>query len=162
LPEGEASAPCELAGSFKDFELVGNILSIPMEYYTYTQGAHGISITAFLNYDISTGKEIVIKDIFLEDPNYLQLISDYAKNELMVKLVDGENPMSDASWVKDGIKPVQDNYEGNIGFSQEGIVVVYQPYQVAAYAAGPQTVLVPYDAVAGIIDPDGLLKDFPK
>jgi hypothetical protein len=40
--------------------------------------------------------------------------------------------------------------------------ITFDPYQVAAYAAGPQNVLVPFSALKEIIKPDGIVTQFVK
>jgi hypothetical protein len=40
------------------------------------------------------------------------------------------------------------------------LLITFDEYQVAAYAAGPQTVVVPYSELKGLIDPQGALGNF--
>ncbi|MFS8085155.1 MAG: RsiV family protein, partial [Acidobacteriota bacterium] len=46
------------------------------------------------------------------------------------------------------------NYKAWV-ITKKGLWIVFDPYQVASYAAGPQTVLVPYSVLKDIIKPDG-------
>jgi hypothetical protein len=53
-----------------------------------------------------------------------------------------------------GAGPRADNYRAwNI--TRKGLWITFDPYQVAAYAAGPQNILVPYSVLKDIIKPDG-------
>jgi hypothetical protein len=49
-----------------------------------------------------------------------------------------------------------------LAITKKGLWITFDPYQVAAYAAGPQTVLVPYSALKDIIKPDGPVATFAK
>jgi hypothetical protein len=53
-----------------------------------------------------------------------------------------------------GAGPRADNYRAwNI--TKKGLWITFDPYQVAAYAAGPQYILVPYSVLKDLIKPDG-------
>ena len=61
----------------------------------------------------------------------------------------------------DGAKPTPENYAvWNI--SAEGLVITFNEYQVAAYAAGPQEVVIPFAALKDILDPQGPLNTFKE
>jgi hypothetical protein len=46
--------------------------------------------------------------------------------------------------------------------SAEGLVITFNEYQVAAYAVGPQVVVIPFTALKDISDPRGPLTTFTK
>ncbi len=69
--------------------------------------------------------------------------------------------MMDEEMMKSGASPRADNYRA-VSITKKGLWVTFDPYQVAAYAAGPQHVLVPYSALKDIIKPDGPVAAFAK
>lgn len=135
----------------------GKILSVRLETYMYTGGAHGDTVVEFINYDLQSGEKFDWRDTFVSDSDYLVRIAEYAKTELRQKLLEGEYTMTEEEWIETGSMPSPENYNTNVGFSEDALLVVYQSYQVAPYALGQITVLIPYDKLRGIVDSEGLL-----
>jgi hypothetical protein len=162
---------CEYDITFDSFDTVADkLLSIKMEYYQFTGGAHGGTQFEYLNYNLETGEKINWQDVFKKDSNYLQVISDYSKIQLKKQLLQGQESMSDEKWITEGTKPNPDNYNTNVGFYSEsskaaenrGLSVTFQQYQVAAYAQGPVEIVVPYTELRDVIDANGLLGKLVK
>jgi hypothetical protein len=124
------------------------------EEYYMAGAAHPSHQIVSLVYDLEKGQDVTLEQLFLPNSNYLQVISDYCKTEL------GKRDIAfDAQ--QRGADPTKENYAiWNI--SADGLVITFNEYQVAAYAAGPQTVVIPYAALKGIIDPQGPLTDAAK
>ena len=66
-----------------------------------------------------------------------------------------------ADSLETGAGPHADNYRA-WAITKKGLWITFDPYQVAAYAAGPQYVLVPYSALKDIIKPDGPIGNFAR
>jgi hypothetical protein len=64
--------------------------------------------------------------------------------------------MADPSWIEEGAGPNGDNF-ARWALVEEGLILFFDPYQVAPYAAGPQVVTIPRAALAGVAAPDGPL-----
>ena len=62
---------------------------------------------------------------------------------------------------EEGAAPTADNYS-NWNVTKKGLLIPFPAYQVAAYAYGPQTVIVPYSALKDIVRPDGALRKSAK
>lgn len=122
-----------------------NIVSISFLLSEYTGGAHGNFATETLNFDLKSGKEIKLADLFQPGAKYLKKLSDYSINDLKTRL--GE--MSDEEWIKNGASENAENF-GSWNLTKKGLMINFDPYQVAAYAAGPQTVIIPYSELSGI------------
>ena len=65
----------------------------------------------------------------------------------------------DLSPFLEGAAPTPENYK-SWNMQPDGLRITFDPYQVAAYAAGPQTVFVPYSELGDIMRPDGPLGAF--
>jgi peptidoglycan-N-acetylglucosamine deacetylase len=102
---------------------------------TYTGGAHGLETNKTFSFT-EAGKLINWKDLFTDSDKGLDLISTYVQNELQVRNI------SNKDWILEGAGPTEDNYQ-NFLVTDQGITILFDPYQVAPYAAGPQTVDVP-------------------
>lgn len=146
------------AGSFLDigWKLVsppGEILSLKFETIGYSDGAaHPYHYTQTLTFDIEKGEQVSLDVLFLPDSDYLKFLSDYCKIELAARDIDFDSSSQ-------GADPTVENYR-NWNITSDGLMITFDEYQVAPYAAGPQTVIIPYSALQGIIDPVGPLGKF--
>ncbi|MCQ6280904.1 PdaC/SigV domain-containing protein [Bacillus sp. EB600] len=111
-----------------------NLLSIVMIVDMYAGGAHGWSIVTSYNFNILTGQQLFVGDIAKNQTN-LNKIKDYAINELSKRDY--------------GFDEKQQNIELNNNrpfyFTQNGIILIFQEYEVAAYPAGRPEVKIPIE-----------------
>jgi hypothetical protein len=137
-----------------------DLISIAFTISSYSAGAaHPNSYTEVVNFDLKNGKLLRLADLFVPGSKYLQAISAYCIQEL--KKQANEQGMSDDDWIKKGAGPNPANYK-NWTITKKGLEITFDPYQVAAYAAGPQQVTVPYSTLKEIIKPDGPAGQFVK
>jgi hypothetical protein len=113
-----------------------------------------------MNLDLERVKVIDFAMMFRDENSGLKKLSDYCFNELK-KRNDTEDICTDDEWLKEGTKPDVKNYE-SLPIEPEGILVIFNAYQVACYAAGPQTVKIPYSELKDFINPKGPLSIFLK
>jgi hypothetical protein len=138
-----------------------DLISLEYGEGSYSRGAaHGNSLTAVLNYDVKNGKKLALADLFNPKSNYLKLISDYCLKELKDR-ARKEDSMIFEDQLETGAGPHADNYRA-VAITKKGLWVTFDPYQVAAYAAGPQYVLVPYSVLKDIIKPEGPIGNFAR
>lgn len=126
------------------------ILGVKFEIYQYTGGAHGSTIIKTFNFDLAENKELALSDCFLPNSNYLKVISDYSAQKL--KEILSQDGFVDAEWIAQGTKTKTDNFSA-FTFNQAGLVIYFQQYQVAAYAAGIFDILIPYEKLNSILLP---------
>jgi hypothetical protein len=160
----EGDATSELPAETQDSSLnmgyeirlaTDDLISIEFTEATYEAGAaHGNSVTTVLNYDVKNGKKLALADLFNPKSNYLSVISTYCITNLRERAKKDQDAMLDEDMMKSGASPRADNYQA-CAITKKGLWVTFDPYQVAAYAAGPQHVLVPYSALKDIIKADG-------
>jgi hypothetical protein len=133
----------------------GNIWSIQFNIMGYSDGAaHPYTYSLTVNYDLQNVKPLTLEDVFLPDSNYLQVLSDISKTELT-----NRNIGFDEVFAK-GADPNAQNYK-NWNVSNEGFfVITFNQGQVGPYAAGPQTVTIPFSALTGVINPQGTLAPY--
>ena len=138
------------------------LISIEFTEGTYSRGAaHGNSNTTVLNYDVKNGKKLALADLFNPKSNFLSVISAYCLKDLRDQAKKEEGTMLQEDMIKEGASPRADNYRA-VTITKKGLWVIFDPYQVAAYAGGPQHVLVPYQTLKDIIKPDGPLAAFAR
>jgi hypothetical protein len=137
-----------------------NLISIEFHQGQYSRGAaHGNSITTVLNYDVKNGKKLALADLFNPKSNYLSTISAYCIKDLKEQNKRDKESMLEGDMIQSGASARADNYQAWT-ITKKGLWIVFDPYQVAAYAAGPQYVLVPYSALKPLIKPDGPVAGF--
>jgi Protein of unknown function (DUF3298)/Deacetylase PdaC len=159
--------PAENADSSMDvgYEIryaTDDLISVEFTEDDYERGAaHGNIVTTVLNYDVKNGKKLALADLFNAKANYLSAISTYCIKELQDRLKKDKDSMLDADMMKSGTSARADNYKA-WAITKKGLWITFDPYQVAAFAAGPQYVLVPYSALKDLIKPDGPVGSFAK
>jgi hypothetical protein len=152
----ENTFPTVTNGSFLEvaptlISQVGDLWSFKFDFHFYSDGAaHPGTYSITLNYDLAQGKELALSELFLPSSNYLESIANYCKAEL------GKQPFFDGPF-SEGANPTPENYR-NWNITTNGLMVTFDEYQVAPYAAGPQVVQIPIDQVQSVIDPNGPLK----
>jgi len=139
-----------------------DLISVAFTESDYERGAaHPNSSTTVLNYDVKNGKKLAFADLFKAKANYLGAISTYCIKELKDRSKKDKDSMLDDEMMKSGASARADNYKA-WAITKKGLWITFDPYQVAAYAAGPQYVLVPYSALKDLIKPDGPVGSFAK
>jgi Protein of unknown function (DUF3298) len=127
------------------------IVSIHFTVSTYVMGAaHPFSYSSTLNYDLVQERTLQLEELFLPGSDYLGVLSTQC-----IQIIS-ENGYMD--W-PEGAAPEPDNYR-NWNITPDGILISFDPYQIAPYAAGPQQALVPYAALQLMINPEGPLGEF--
>ncbi|MCX6057054.1 MAG: RsiV family protein [Chloroflexi bacterium] len=155
-----ASNPPISAGSSFDlqYSVIGqraDIWSIKFDISVYADGAaHPNGYSRTLNYDLSSGRKITLDELFLSSSNYLQVISETCKAQLSARDIAFDSSQQ-------GADPLPENYQ-RWNISNEGLVITFDAYQVAAYAAGPQLVTIPFSALQSIINPQSALGLFAQ
>ena len=155
----------EVAASHYDVALAAdNLVSIKFVSSVYEHGAaHPSSYSTVVNYDLKNGRNLALADLFQPRANYLETIASYCIKDLKRRSQqekEGES-LLDAEQIEEGAAPKADNYQ-SWNITRKGLWITFDPYQVGPYAAGPQSVIVPYAALKGIIKADGPLASFVK
>lgn len=131
-----------------------NSVSVATTFYAFTGGAHGSSgVTATL-VDLRTGRKVPPFGVFLPNAPWKRTITEMARADLKRQFVgrpgfdDLLEPGSFAKLMKD-----PDRYL----FKEDALVLLFNPYDVAAYVMGAYTVTIPFAKLADLIRPDGPL-----
>ena len=148
----------DVPGSFYDqqFEVLsppGNLLSLKFQIMIYIQGAaHPGTRSRTVTYDLEAGSEVRLAELFLPGSDYLERIANYCIAQLSTRDIGFEASSS-------GAQPLPENY-GDWNITSDGLLITFDEYLVAAYAAGPQEVIVPYAELQSVIDSQGPLAGF--
>jgi len=115
-----------------------NTLTIALNSYLFTGGAHGYKSIRFLNFDKETGKTLEEWQIFNDKSAFKSLAENAFRKVEGIPLNESINST--------GFMFERDSFSlpENIGFTQNGIKLLYNQYEVASYADGPIEILLPY------------------
>ncbi|HYF29348.1 MAG TPA: RsiV family protein, partial [Candidatus Paceibacterota bacterium] len=132
--------------------MLGVPSSIDSYVYTITMdtfGAHPNTFFKTFNFDRETGAELALADLFLPGTPYLQELSTIARRELPKEMGEFANYDS----IVAGTEPTEQNFAN---WTTEGstLTIIFPPYQVAAYAAGPQYLDIPLGWLDDILKPE--------
>ncbi len=122
-----------------------SLISIQADADVFTGGAHGMFSTTFINVNAKTGAPYLL-DSFLK-PGYQSLLNQLGEEEFRK-----ENDMADTTTLDGaGFEFAENRFQlnENYGFRKEGIVFVFNSYEIAAYAVGPTEIIIPYEKLKG-------------
>ncbi len=107
----------------------GTIYSYETNSYVYMGGAHGMLTLTYYNYDLNNGDIITEEDIFVAGSE--EFLAGHIRKNL-VSLSSGELiPEDEHGTIYCVTAP-----NGNFYVEDDGIVYVYNPYEIAPYAYG--------------------------
>ncbi len=126
-----------------------NYVSYVFYISSYTGGAHPNNTIWTISYDEDKNKIISIDNLVKKDPNILNTLSTFSKDALKKdkRFKDTNNDIK--SMIEDGTKPINDNFK-NFAFSEDGLIIFFEQYQVAPYSFGNFEVIIPYSKLSMI------------
>lgn len=134
------------------------LISIAFGEGSYYRGAaHPNHNALVINYDMKANRTLRLAELFKPRSNYLSVISNYCIADLKKQM----GADADDRWIKEGAAATLKNYKNWI-ITKGGLMILFDPYQVAPYAAGPQRVEIPYAALKTIITSAGPLASTAK
>jgi Protein of unknown function (DUF3298)/Deacetylase PdaC len=116
-----------------------DIISIAIGTYEYKGGAHGNDQIKFLNLNAKTGSVLEINDFLENNESFDKLAKSY-----FIKNLNDENEnlkMEDFFFGKPFHLPE------NMGLCDEGLILLYNVYEVASYAQGYTEFVIPFEEV---------------
>jgi hypothetical protein len=114
--------------------------------YEYTLGAHGNTFFQTFTFNTTTGTLLSLGDVF-SGTSYLNTLSSISRAQLPGVIGQTYDP----SFITDGTQPTAANFS-SFFFDNSDFVILFSPYQVAPYAAGPQTLRIPTASLQSILN----------
>ena len=121
------------------------ILSLNIIVYSFTGGAHGMTIIKSLTFDTNTGKQYTLKELFKPGSDYEKKISSIVNQ----KITDWNIELLGKF---EGIRSDQDFY-----IADTVLVIYFQLYEITPYVWGFPYFPIPILDLADIIKPEGPL-----
>lgn len=132
----------ELNIEYKIHTLNPTFISLTMENYQYTGGAHGFSNKTPYNFDLTTGKEMSLQDLFKKNSNYKEVINKEIQKQIKE---EPDKFFPDEVEVFSGINNKQPFY------IEDGKLVIYFGlYEIAPYTAGIVEFQIPSSTLKNI------------
>ena len=114
------------------------ITCIAINSYLNTGGAHGNMNISFLNFNSQTG-QLLQNDDIIKNNDFIKLAEKYFTLELQD--MPNEDTFDDYFFGDDFHLPE------NIGFSDEGVILLYNVYEIAPYSEGIIEFTIPFEEV---------------
>ena len=112
------------------------IISVAGLYYSYTGGAHPNTWQLGWNFDLEEGG-FFGSEVLADGTELQEAVSGEIIRQAQLPLEDGTVP---AEWYWEDYEAIIANWASyTVSFDEEGMVVIFSPYELAPYAAGPQT-----------------------
>ncbi|MBR6208815.1 MAG: DUF3298 domain-containing protein [Oscillospiraceae bacterium] len=117
-----------------------SILSLTYSDYTFMDGAHGYTLHTGHVFDTRSGAELHLEDLGVEGTEFLPTLE-----ELLLRVAES---------AEYGVYNYWDDYrellptllrDGNWYLSEDGLVVLSNPYELESYAAGLIEFIIPYE-----------------
>ncbi|MEZ7498270.1 DUF4163 domain-containing protein [Flavobacterium sp. Arc3] len=116
-----------------------NIINIEIKHYTYTGGAHGYQGLRSLLFDSNTGKTILQHQLFKDRKSFKAFAEKKFRNKYKIPEKGSIN--------QTGLLFEDDTFHlpQNIFYTDKGLLLFYNPYEVASYADGTKELLLSYN-----------------
>lgn len=129
------------------------LLTLALQDYAYTGGAHPNASTRYLNVDAVAVRVLSLEDVLI--PAYAAPLDSAGERVFWsVRNLQPDERLQDAGfWFEEDAFHLTDNF----AITEAGLLFYFNSYDIAPYAMGPTELLIPYTDISGLIRPDGPL-----
>lgn len=132
--EEEWFRPYEVVVDYEVRYLSDEVVSLLISYYQYTGGAHGLTPVEGLTVDARTGRKLALQDLFQPGTDYRAVISTEIARQFDARRGD---------FFPDARDTALDFDENDFYVEGGDIVIFFQQYDIAPYAAGHPEFRIP-------------------
>ncbi|MDE6416292.1 MAG: RsiV family protein [Duncaniella sp.] len=132
----------------------GSLITYHLYNQTFTGGAHGNENAVYVTFDAKAGKALGIEEIFTAKG------FEKAEQLLAAKVASATEGAIESAYLPDAVTDYPTyyvNYRGKLyprpALTDNGVVFVYQPYDISSYADGIRYFLLPYSELDGCLNP---------
>jgi hypothetical protein len=145
--------PSNLTIRWNALLIAPTLISLRFDISEYLAGAaHPNTRVQILNYDFTKKERLSTINLFASSTQALPFLSERARKTLSKTFGD----ISDTQFqveVIPGTEPTRENFK-EVGITKEGLLVIFNPYQVAAYARGTPSVFISLQELGDLISPE--------
>jgi len=134
-----------------------DLTTLQVDGYTFQGGAHGSSLTRFINWNPKTHKPLTLDDI-LKNGYWAEL------NQTGEHIFRHDEKLNEtASLARDYFfKDAKFSLSRNYSITPVGIRFVYNENEIKPYAAGKTDLLIPYKQITTLLKPNTVIKQYLK
>ncbi len=118
---------------------------------SYSGGAHGITDTAYLNFNAATGQKVQLSDILRDGamPQLTNIAEVYFRSK---RDIPPSEDLKAAGFIffKNDRFALNDNF----GIGERSLFFTFNPYEVAPYYFGPTEFEIPFSAIRDLLRPE--------
>lgn len=123
------------------------VLSVELNLYGYTGGAHPNVFIELETFDLTTGDPLALADLVASGAGErLDAVGERLFRDER-EIPEGESLEEAGFWFEDDRFRLTDNF----AVTGEGLLFVYNPYEVAPYVFGPTRITVPWSELRGML-----------
>ncbi len=115
------------------------ILSLQLQQYSFTGGAHGNGSTKFINFDPITGSIISNNSLMKDKKEFTHFVEVIFRKENNISPEESIN--STGFWFENDKFSLPEA----IGFTETSLIIIYNQYEIANYANGPIELTIPLE-----------------
>ena len=125
-----------------------DLVTLDLRSRGYLGGAHGFDERYLLTFRVADGARLKIADIV--EPKSLSLLSTIAEAEVRrARAVPAGQSLQDAGFTIAPNTPL--TIPNNFGVTEAGLLVRYNPYEIAPYSLGPTEITLPNEAIGQLL-----------
>ncbi len=133
-PPDSATPKITFDGTFDSVYAGPDVVSVELILSQYTGGAHSLTLLSGLNYDRTTGRQLVLDDALKMIGLTVDQVSAQASSQFKQKFGD--------NFFANGADTNPENFSSFV-ISADKVTFIFQEYQVAAYSEGSQEISFP-------------------
>lgn len=114
------------------------IISIAINSYLDTGGAHGNTNVKFFNFDPNTGELFQLNDLISDVKGFSEIV----KSKLKTETESSTSASTDNIFLDNDFKLPE-----SIGYSEDGLIILYNPYEITSFAQQIVEFSIPYEEV---------------
>lgn len=126
-----------------------HILCYKFDAYMFTGGAHGMTSVTTMMFDMDKNHLLALSDLFVAKSRFADTLSQLSRAELRNILGD----MLNEDMLASGTEPNEANFS-RFMLAPRDLVIFFEQYAVAPYAAGVQVITIPLSRLAPILKPE--------
>jgi hypothetical protein len=161
VDSGDDATACSQANNititYQQFTAMDDVISILFQsQMNYQHLAHPITTFMALNYDVVKQRQLTFSDVFIDTGEALTILSSYSQHVLS-KALQSDAPSQQMQemamqMLEQGSAPTAESYK-HWNLLKEGIVITFDPAQVAASYRGKQQVTIPFSELSAVLTP---------
>lgn len=136
--------------AYTDYQVTFNqncALSLYFDQYEYAGGAHGLTVRSSDTWNLQRSRKIELQDVIVQQNN----LREYLAN-IIIAEIERSNEEGNSIYFDDPNTLVNENLKlNNFYLTEEGVVIYFQQYDIAPYASGLPTFLIPYSSGIAVI-----------